>query len=106
MKKNGIPVIMPPNPAPIVITSAMEIGLFQANGMAISPTGWTEIEAWCRLVDVELAPWQARLIRQLSIDYVAESRRAEDEHCPPPWRAPVTQREIDTEEALLLSILG
>ncbi|WP_347271797.1 phage tail assembly chaperone [Rhizorhabdus histidinilytica] len=106
MRQAGIPVVMPPNPSPIFLQCLMEIGLFQANGMGISPTSWAEIDAWSRMTDVRLAPWQARLIRQLSVDYVAESRRAEDEHCPPPWRAPVTAEEVNSEEARLRAVLG
>jgi hypothetical protein len=97
-KESGIPVSMPPNPAPTVITRLMEIGLSEAAGMGAAPLSWREIDAWCNRTAVDLPPWEARLIRQLSVEYLAEGRRAETESCPPPWRG--------AEQSLLESVLG
>ena len=106
MKKDGIVPQMPPNPAPHVISQLVEIGLTEAAGMGVAPVSWREIDAWCIRTAVDLLPWEARLMRRLSVEYVAESRRAESETCPPPWRAEVTQREIETEERRLRMVLG
>lgn len=106
LKRDGIEPTMPPNHAPHIIARLTEIGLTESNGMGLSPLSWREIEAWQRATRVRLAPWEARLIRQLSIEYLGESRRAESENCPAPWRAEVTQRERDAEEANLRMVLG
>lgn len=106
MKKDGIPVRMPSNPAPLIINRLVEIGLTEAAGMGAAPLSWSTIDAWCNRTGIDLPPWEARLIRHLSVEYLAESRRAESENCPPPWRAEVTQRERETEQARLEMVLG
>ncbi len=106
MKKDKVPILMPPNPAPGTVTRLMEIGLSEAAGMGSAPLSWLTIDAWQRVTSVILAAWEARLIRHLSVEYLAESRRAESENCPPPWRAEVTLREREVEQARLESVLG
>ena len=106
MKKDGVSPQMPPNPAPHISDRLVEIGLVEANGMGASPLSWREIDAWCARTGVELLPWEARLIRRLSVVYVAEGRRAESENAAPPWRAEVTPREWQLEEARLRMVLG
>lgn len=106
MKKDGIEPKLPPNPAPHIIHRLTEIGLTEANGMGASPLSWREIEAWQRSTNVCLDPWEARLIRQLSREYLSEAHRAESENCPPPWRTEVTQRELEVEEEQLRMVLG
>jgi hypothetical protein len=106
LKKDGATVQMPPNPLPHVVDRLVEMGLTEAAGMGLAPLSWLTIDAWQRTTGVELAPWEARLIRRLSLAYLAESRRAESETCTPPWRAEVTQREIDNELASLQMVLG
>jgi hypothetical protein len=106
MKKDGIPVRMPPNPAPHIIGRFVEIGISEANGMGASPLSWREINEWQRATSVDLSPWEVRLLRRLSTEYLAESRKAESENCPPPWRAEVTQREREVEQARLEMVLG
>ncbi len=97
---------MPPNPAPHITGWLIEMGLTQAAGMGAGPISSSELAAWQDNTGVRLAPWEARLIRELSRLYLAEGRLAESENCPPPWRAPVTQRELDIEEAQLRALLG
>lgn len=97
---------MPPNPAPHIVAWLVEIGLTEAAGMGAGPVSWATIAAWQSLTGVDLSPWEARLIRALSVAYVAESRSAESENCPPPWRAAVTIAERNTEVARLELVLG
>jgi len=106
LKRDKIPVQMPPNPAPHLVGFLVEMGMSEAAGMGMVPLSWREINAWCDGTRVDLAPWERRLIRKLSTEYLAESRRAESENCPPPWRAEVTQRELDVEQARLEMLLG
>lgn len=106
MKKDGIPVQMPSNPAPHIVSRLIEIGITETSGMGPAPLGWGEIDSWQRCTKVRLAPWEARIIRKLSIAYIAESRRAESENCPPPWHAVVTVPEMASEIRQLKSVLG
>ena len=97
---------MPPNPAPHLIGYLMEMGLTEAAGMGMVALSWREITAWQDGTGIVLSSWQARLIRRLSTEYVAELHAAEDESRGPPWKPPVTQREIDSEEDRLRMLLG
>ena len=106
MKKDGIEPKMPPNPMPHLITRLVEIGLTEATGMGAAPLSWREICEWQRATNVRLDPWEAELIRSLSVAYIAESGKAESENCPPPFRAEVTQREREVELAELMMVLG
>lgn len=106
MKRDKIPILMPPNPAPHIVNRLTEMGPTEAAGMGVAALGWQTIMAWQFSTAVTLEPWEARLIRSLSVAYVAESRRAESENCPPPWMAEVTQREREVEQARLEMVLG
>jgi hypothetical protein len=106
LRRNKVSPPMPPNPAPHIINRLVEIGLTEAAGMGVSPLSWGEINEWCCRTKIDLPPWEARLIRKLSTEYIAESRRAEDETCQPPWRAKLTRREVEVDEAGLRSLLG
>lgn len=106
MERDRVTPKMPPNPAPHLISRLTEIGITESGGMGPAPLSWREIEAWQRLTNVQIAPWEARLMRKLSLEYLAESRRAESENCPAPYRAEVTQREREVEEATLRMVLG
>lgn len=106
MKKDRIVPKLPPNPAPHIVNRLVEIGLTEANGMGMSPLSWREIMEWQRATGVTLDPWEARLIRRLSNEYIAESRRAESENCPAPWHTEVTRREREVELDGLRALLG
>lgn len=106
LKGDGISPKMPPNAAPHIVDRLIEIGLTEAAGMGAGPVSWREINEWQAGVGVTLDPWEARLIRRLSNEYLAEGRRAESENCPPPWRAEVTERERVVELARLEMLLG
>lgn len=106
MKKSGIAALMPPNPAPHIIARLIEAGLTESGGMGAAPLSWQSIRAWRQETGTHLAAWEAKLLRQLSVEYLSEGRRAESENCPPPWHAEVTKREIETEENRLRALLG
>lgn len=106
LKRDGVTPPMPPNPAPHIVDRLVEIGMSEAAGMGVAPLSWREIDAWCARTGVDLEPWEGRLLRRLSSEYIAEGRRAESENCPPPWRAPVTEREVKAERAGLEMVLG
>lgn len=64
-----------------------------ASGMGAGPLTHQEILAWQVLTGIALQPWESRLLRRLSIEYVAESHRAEKLGCEPPWKATDTKPE-------------
>lgn len=105
-KQDGIEPRMPPNPAPHIVDWLLEIGLTEAAGMGAGPASWREIDAWCNRTHIAPAPWEARLLKRLSRDYLTESRVAEDVHRAPPWRAEPTAQERAAEERRLMAVLG
>ncbi len=106
MKKDRVPIPMPPNPLPHFVDRLIEIGLTEAAGMGTGPVSWLTIDAWCRLTGQTLQAWEIRLIRRMSVEYVAEQRRAESENCPPPWRWQVTETEQQAANRALEMVLG
>ncbi len=106
MKRDGIVPHMPPNPCPHIVARLIEIGITQPGGMGLAPLSWREIEAWQRMTRVTIAPWEARLLRSLSLAYLAQLSRAESENCPPPFRVEVSQREMEIELNQLAMVLG
>lgn len=106
MKKDGIIPQMPPNPVPHVIVRLIEIGITETTGMGPAPLSWREIQAWQSATNVRLPPWETRLIRALSLAYMGESAKAENENCPSPMRAEITERDREVEEVKLRMVLG
>lgn len=106
MKKKGITPQMPPNPMPHIIDRLVEIGLTEPAGMGMAPISWRTLAAWSELTGISLTPWEARLLRHLSVEYLAQFHRSDAETCPPPARAKVTRREAEIEEAGLRAVLG
>jgi hypothetical protein len=106
MENAGIPIQMPPNPAPHILTRWMEIGPTEATGMGAGPITWVTIKAWQEVMGISLDRWEARLIRKLSLAYLKEGHLAESENHPAPWRGEVTEREAKVEMARLEMVLG
>lgn len=106
MKKDGVPVPMPVNPAPHIIDRLIEVGLTEAAGMGAGPVSWGSINEWQRATRVTLPPWEAKLLRRLSSDYLSMSRAAEEETCPAPWRGVPTAAVIKAELRVLDAVLG
>lgn len=79
--------------------------MIQGGGMAAAPLEWSEIADWQCATGLILTTWEARTIRAMSIAYIGESRKAEDENCPPPWNHGVLPGERDSEESRLLAVL-
>lgn len=96
---------MPPLPSQWLIDVLMEIGPVEAAGMDRAPISWREICAWQELTATALEPWQAKLLRWLSTEFLGESRRAEQPDCPAPWGA-MTQERRDAVERKLHGIFG
>lgn len=62
-----------------------EIGPTMGGGMGASPITHEEILAWAVLLGVPLQPWEARLLRRLSLAFVTELHRAEKIDATAPW---------------------
>lgn len=83
---DGGEIEMPPfDEGEYLIGYLYELGPTVAAGMGAGPVTFAEMAAWQATRGFELEPWEARLLRRLSVDYLAESHRATQRDCPPPW---------------------
>jgi hypothetical protein len=64
-----------------------EVGPTLVAGMGAGPITHQELRAWQVNSGIRLQPWEARILRRLSIDYLAEMSRAEKADCPAPWQS-------------------
>jgi hypothetical protein len=106
MRRDKITPPMPPNRTPQIIAWFIEAGMVLNTGMGPAPLSWAELSEWQRLTGLSLEPWISKLIRHLSIAYIAEKGRAEDESCVAPYRIKPSEREIAVEEKLLDKLFG
>ena len=94
--------------AAYLVAYLWDMGPTMVAGMGLGPLTHEEIRAWQSNTGVRLQPWEARLLRQLSMDYIVQMRNAEKADCPPPWsvaagvvdRSSVTDRMLHSIRAL------
>lgn len=106
IKATGAEPQLPDNPVPQIVERLMEIGPVEVAGMDRAPISFASIAGYASSMGVIIPPWQARLLRRLSAEYLAQSRDAEGRHCPAPWVRPLTQEERDADEAMVRLVLG
>jgi hypothetical protein len=71
------------------------------------PISPERIHAWQIAIGARWEPWEVKLLRRLSTEYLAECRRAEDPHCLAPYMPPRrTAEDLAAEERQLRSVLG
>lgn len=76
-----------------LVAYLFDAGPMSAGGQSQSPLTWADLQAWERGSGITLHPWQARLLRALSAEYLSESLTADAHDAPPPW-----VREADREK--------
>jgi hypothetical protein len=105
MEEKGITPIFPPLPAPYLLSYLTDLGFVEAGGMEGAPIGWTTLCHWQVQTGITLQPWEARLIRRLSTEYLNQSRKARSPDCPAPW-GQVTEEQRASVSAGLRSMFG
>ena len=86
IERDGGEIEMPPfDEGEYLIGYLYELGPTVAAGMGAGPVTFAEMAAWQAARGFELEPWEARMLRRLSVDYLAESHRATKPDCPPPY---------------------
>lgn len=93
------PELPPVEAAGYLVGHLWEVGPTMATGSGSGPITFQELHAWQEQIGVELQPWEIRILRQLSLDYLVEFRKAEDPLCPPPYgklsRNPNLDKKLD-----------
>lgn len=100
---------MPPMPPMGVlgylISYLYEIGPVEAAGSGAGPLTHREILAWCQLMGITLQPWETKLIRRLSLEYLFETHKAGKWDAQPPWITP-DAKPVPTSSQLALRALA
>jgi hypothetical protein len=86
MRNDGINPAMPPNDAPYLLEYFWEVGPALSGGMGDAPLTFQEIQSYQDQIGIELQPWEVRLLRRLSGEYLAESQKATKLNYPAPWK--------------------
>jgi len=63
-----------------------EAGASLSTGMGSVPLTWQELKAWQEQTGIELQPWELRIIRKASQEYVVQAQEAHKPDCPPPGK--------------------
>lgn len=87
MRDDGTAVRMPPVPAEVrhLLEQFLEVGPAMHTAMGTAPLSFAELGAWQRATAIELLPWEARLLRRLSAEYVAQYSASDSPDAPAPW---------------------
>lgn len=59
----------------VLVSLVTECGLCRADANGINPLAWSDIDAWANCIG-GATPWEAKVIRDLSVEYVVELRAA------------------------------
>lgn len=100
-KKRGVDIQMPTIEwGAYILAYLFEVGPTMPSGMGSGPLTFSEIEAWQRTVGIFLLPFEAQLLRRLSVEYFGESHAATKFDCPAPYGVSLqlvksTQKEIN-----------
>jgi len=78
---------LPPLESPLDDYASMlfDVGPVASSGFGAIGISWTEISAWVELTGAVLAPWEARLLRRLSIQYAGWTREMSERDVPAPY---------------------
>ncbi len=71
----------------------MEAGPTSAAGMGEIPLTWADLQAYQQGTAQHFQPWELRLIRRLSGEYLSESIRAKARDARAPWVTEVTAEQ-------------
>ena len=74
-----------------MVAYLFEVGPVASSGMGVAPVPYVELVAWQEGVGISLTPWEFRMLRRLSMEYVVESRLAEDADRAAPWVNPESE---------------
>lgn len=88
-RDNGDGPILPDNPAPYITGWLFDVGPVNSGGTGAEPISYRDLAAWQDINGVELMPWEAQLLRQLSGSYLVMASKASALDCPAPYSGTV-----------------
>lgn len=85
MKRDRVTPQLPEAGLDYLVGHFLECGPTMPTGMGPAPLSHGEIRAFQLNRGIRLSPWEAQVIRRLSLDWIAESKRAEEPTAKPPY---------------------
>lgn len=82
--QDGRQVIWPPLRLAYLFQVFIEVGPILNTEMGRTPIGWREIEAYQAIIGFDFRPWEAKILRAASTEYLAQMQSATKADCPPP----------------------
>lgn len=99
LRLSKTPIEMPPLEwGSYLVDYLFEFGPTVAVGMGNGPVTGVELLAWQELLNIDFQPWEARLLRRLSSEYLDESHKATARDCPPPFGAAPVLRQARAKD--------
>lgn len=83
---------------PVMVQWMFDAGPCEPGGGGAAPLSWRGLNAWTIGTGIAPEPWQGRLLRRLSAEWLAEGDKARKPDCPEPMR------EVEAEAATGSSI--
>lgn len=88
MRHDGVEPSLPDVPTQYLIEYLFEVGPTISTGMGPAIIGWRDLQSWQELLGISLHPWELRILRKLSADFLAQSLKSEKLDCPAPYLSP------------------
>lgn len=85
LRETWMPELPPVDGGVHVLAVLLEVGPTMAAGMGEGPVTHEELRAWQANTGVVLTPWEVRVVRRLSQEYLTQSHQAVRRDAPPPW---------------------
>lgn len=83
-----IPELPPVDAGAYLVAYLFEVGPIAAGAAGAIPVPYEELIYWQEGIGLTLNPWEFRMLRLLSAEYVVMSKLAEKKECPAPWVDP------------------
>lgn len=100
MRADGQKPVMPDAGLDYLVDIFLEAGPTMPTGMGPAPLSHSEIWAFQVNSGARLTPWEAQTLRRLSLEWIAESKRAEDPNAAPPYFRLARARREDVDRRI------
>lgn len=85
------------NSQKILIEYLLRIGQGLQTGMGLVNLPYSEIDAWCKRVKIELTGWQSETLYMMSRAYVGQLLEAKNRDCEPPYSSISRKKKSHSE---------
>jgi hypothetical protein len=85
IRRQGRAPSLPHISLPYLVELFLEVGPALAGGFGAAPLTHAELRAWQDDIGIRLTPWEARALKRMSGEYVAELSKAEATDRPAPF---------------------